>query len=136
MDSVSLFPSPPFRGEREGTRRVSDGEGEAGLGSRSGIPHLTPTLSAPKGGEGNLQLSAYRHQHTANIFHHIPIPEPDYPIASPGDFPAPKFIRTRRVRVSSAIEFNHELRRRTGEVDDVSTDRVLPAKPVRKPEFT
>jgi hypothetical protein len=23
-----------------------------GLGGRSGIPHLTPTLSAPKGGEG------------------------------------------------------------------------------------
>src|SRR5258708_23043695 len=27
-------------------------EGEVGLGNRSGIPHLTPTLSAPGGGEG------------------------------------------------------------------------------------
>src|SRR5437762_99813 len=44
-------PSPPFRGEREGPvaqRR----EGEVGIGKRSGIPHPTPTLSAPGGGEG------------------------------------------------------------------------------------
>src|SRR5437868_12986908 len=27
-------------------------EGEVGVGERSGIPHLTPTLSAPRGGEG------------------------------------------------------------------------------------
>ncbi len=36
-------PSPPFRGEREG---------EVDLGERSGIPHLTPPLSALRGGEG------------------------------------------------------------------------------------
>ena len=41
------LPSPPFRGEREAW------EGEVGRhGKRSGIPHLTPALSAPKGGEG------------------------------------------------------------------------------------
>jgi hypothetical protein len=47
------MPSPPFRGEREGARRVGDGEGEVGRTAvRSwGYPHLTPTLSAPKGGE-------------------------------------------------------------------------------------
>jgi hypothetical protein len=49
-------PSPPFRGEREGPNRDSDWEGEVGLGECSGIPHLTPTLSAPPwpkgGGEG------------------------------------------------------------------------------------
>jgi hypothetical protein len=26
--------------------------GEMGVGERSGIPHLAPTLSAPRGGEG------------------------------------------------------------------------------------
>jgi hypothetical protein len=48
------MPSPPVRGEREGTRRVSDGEGEVGRAAvrSSGTPHLTPTLSAAKGGEG------------------------------------------------------------------------------------
>jgi len=50
-------PSPPFRGEREGPvaqRR----EGEVGIGKRSGIPHLTPALSAPGGGEGARELAA------------------------------------------------------------------------------
>jgi hypothetical protein len=51
------FPSPPFRGEREGPAPEA-WEGEVGHhGKRSGIPHLTPALSAPPirfkwGGEG------------------------------------------------------------------------------------
>jgi hypothetical protein len=55
-------PSPPVWGEREGTHRgVSrkpggrtggDGVGVGGRGRRLGFPHLTPALSAPKGGEG------------------------------------------------------------------------------------
>src|SRR5205807_7303872 len=45
------LPSPPFRGEREGPS-AERWEGEVGIGERSGIPHLTPTLSAPGGGEG------------------------------------------------------------------------------------
>ncbi len=39
-------PSPPFRGEREGPG-AKRWEGEVGLAAASGIPHLTPTLSAP-----------------------------------------------------------------------------------------
>ncbi len=45
------IPSPPFRGEREGPAPKA-WEGELDLGGRSGIPHLTPALSAPGGGEG------------------------------------------------------------------------------------
>jgi hypothetical protein len=45
--------SARLRGEREGTRRVGDGEGE--VGCAPAFPHLTPTLSAPKGGEGACQ---------------------------------------------------------------------------------
>src|SRR5438874_12852076 len=45
------MPSPPFRAEREGPAPKA-WEGEVGVSRRSGIPHLTPTLSAPKGGEG------------------------------------------------------------------------------------
>src|SRR6266851_8129440 len=45
------FPSPPFRGEREGPS-AKRWEGEVGVGKGSGIPHLTPSLSAPEGGEG------------------------------------------------------------------------------------
>ena len=44
-------PSPPFRGEREGPAPKA-WEGEVGVGERPGIPHLTPALSAPRGGEG------------------------------------------------------------------------------------
>src|SRR5260370_6689795 len=50
-DRQPISPSPPFRGEREGPAPKA-GEGEVGTGRRSGIPHLTPTLSAPGGGEG------------------------------------------------------------------------------------
>jgi hypothetical protein len=45
------FPSPPFRGERKGPTPQA-WEGEVGIGNRFGFPHLTPTLSAPGGGEG------------------------------------------------------------------------------------
>ena len=44
-------PSPPFRGEREGPAQR---EGEVGSGRHIEIPHLTPTLSAPWGGEGEV----------------------------------------------------------------------------------
>src|SRR5579862_626832 len=44
-------PSPPFRGEREGPG-AERGEGEVGVGERSGIRPLTPALS-PAGGEGD-----------------------------------------------------------------------------------
>jgi hypothetical protein len=49
----TLALSARLRGEREGTRRVGEGEGEVGgARARGRIPHLTPTLSAPGGGEG------------------------------------------------------------------------------------
>jgi adenosylcobinamide kinase/adenosylcobinamide-phosphate guanylyltransferase len=44
-------PSPPFRGERAGPG-AKRWEGEVGVGERSGIPRLTPTLSTPGCGEG------------------------------------------------------------------------------------
>jgi adenosylcobinamide kinase / adenosylcobinamide-phosphate guanylyltransferase len=51
-DSAAIMksPSPPFRGEREGPAPKA-WEGEVGIGRRSGIRPLTPTLS-PDGGEG------------------------------------------------------------------------------------
>ena len=45
--------SARLRGEREGTRRSGDGEGEVGGAvPNARLPHLTPTLSAPGGGAG------------------------------------------------------------------------------------
>ncbi len=51
VKATEKFPSPPFRGEREGPI-AQRWEGEVGTDHRSGIPHLTPALSAPRGGEG------------------------------------------------------------------------------------
>jgi ATP-dependent Lhr-like helicase len=48
---LEQIPSPRFRGEREGPS-AERWEGEVGVGEPDGIPHLTPTLSAPGGGEG------------------------------------------------------------------------------------
>src|SRR5438132_1624558 len=45
-------PSPSYRGEREGPAPKAR-EGEVGLGERSGIRPLTPTLS-PGGGEAGV----------------------------------------------------------------------------------
>jgi alanine racemase len=41
-----------LQGGEEGGPPQSGGEGEVGADARSGIPHLTPTLSVPEGGEG------------------------------------------------------------------------------------
>jgi len=52
MTAGHKYPSPPFRAEREGPS-AKRWEGEVGfIRKRSGIPHLTPALSAPGGGEG------------------------------------------------------------------------------------
>jgi hypothetical protein len=45
------IPSPPCRGEREGSG-AERREGEVGIGNCSEIPHLTSILSAPGDGEG------------------------------------------------------------------------------------
>ena len=46
-ETIEICTSPPFRGERKG---------EAGRCDLPGIPHLTPTLSALKSGEGEVDI--------------------------------------------------------------------------------
>jgi hypothetical protein len=102
------------------------------VGWRRIFPHLTPTLSAPRGGEGDLQLPADRLQYTLNVFHDIPIPEPDHAITSPGDFLAAYLVCAGSKRMLSAIELNDELRCRTGEIDHVPPNRMLTTKSIRE----
>jgi hypothetical protein len=99
----------------------------------SGIPHLTPTLSAPRGGEGEIEFSAYGFQHTPNVLHHIPIPKPDHSITVPGNLKASILIFVGTKRVLSAINLDDQLRCRTGKVDNVFADRVLPTKSTCEP---
>jgi len=54
LKGAPTHPSPPFRGKREGPS-AQRRDGEVGIGRRSGIAHLSPTLSATKGGEGETQ---------------------------------------------------------------------------------
>ena len=58
--------SAPQGGEG-GDQLRSNGEGEVGLGERSGIPHLTPALSAPRGGEGVKDGRAQLHRFAADL---------------------------------------------------------------------
>src|SRR5436305_144885 len=82
-------PSPPFRGEREGPAPQAR-EGEVGSVEGSGIPHLTPALSAPHwtkaGGEGvpsELWVSAERLPQFLALFPNAAL---DPPIAAPAGY--------------------------------------------------
>jgi hypothetical protein len=105
------------------------------VGRRRSFPHLTPTLSAPEGGEGNFELPADRFQHAPNIFHYIPIPEPDHSITVAGKLQASILVPFGTKRVLSAIQLNDQLCRRTGEIRHVSANWMLTTKSVREPEF-
>ena len=57
-----------------------------------GSPHLTPALSVPKGGEGDLQLLLDDLHDACQVFNHIAIPESDYPISVAGNLLRSDFI--------------------------------------------
>jgi aminoglycoside phosphotransferase (APT) family kinase protein len=69
-EQLEEFYDPPnaalsaLQGGEGGDPSRSDGEGEVGSGKRSGVPHLTPALSAPPwpkgGGEGDLPAGGER----------------------------------------------------------------------------
>jgi hypothetical protein len=105
------------------------------VGRRRSLPHLTPTLSAPKGGEGEIELSAYCFQHAADVFHYISVPETHHAIASPGDLQAASLVCAGSKSVLPAIDLNDQLRCRTGEINNVSTNWMLTTKSVRKPQL-
>jgi len=52
-----------------------------------------------------------------------------------GDFQAAYLVCAGSKRVLPAIELNDQLRRWTGEIHNISADRVLPTKPVWESEL-
>ena len=120
------MPSPPFRGEREGTRRASEGESEGGR--RRGFPHLNPALSAPKGGQGDFQLPADGLQNAPKVLHYVSVPDPDHPITAVCNLQAAPLVCLRSKRVLPAIELYDQLCCWTSKVHNVSANRVLPTK--------
>jgi hypothetical protein len=105
------------------------------VGWHRSFPHLTPTLSAPEGGEGDFKLPANRLQHALNVLHYIPVPKPDHAIASLGDFLAPPLVCASSKRVLTAIELNDQLRCRTGKIHDVSANWMLATESIRELEL-
>jgi hypothetical protein len=99
------------------------------------IPHLTPTLSAPKGGEGELQLPAYGIHYARDVFPHVPVPEPDHPISVMGNLLSAQFIVFPGDRMLSAIELDSQLRAWTSEIHNVPPDRMLATNPVPEPKL-
>jgi ATP-dependent Lhr-like helicase len=79
IDTVARFlvgtrhdgPSPAFNAEREGpTPEVW--EAEVGLGERSGVLHLTPTLFAPGGREGEITIIDSGHRQARDLALEVP----------------------------------------------------------------
>ena len=67
-------------------------------------------------------------QHAVEIIKHFVVPKPDDAIAITRYLRVASGVRLHPFATLSAIKFDHELSRRTGEVGDTSSDRVLPAK--------
>jgi hypothetical protein len=66
--------------------------------------------------------------HPANIFCHLVIPKPDRPVAMHRQFRCPRRVFLRSVRMLTAIDFNRQLACRTREIDNETSDRMLPAE--------
>src|ERR1700730_6361476 len=85
---------------------------------RREIPHLTPTLSAPWGGEGDRQLAAYHFNDAGKIFHHFAIPKSNHSIPVSGNFHSSYVVLIALHRMLSTIRFDRQFRSRESEIDD------------------
>jgi len=86
-----------------------------------------PSLSPLKGGEG-IQLLGNPFEHTRQIVDHVAIPEANYTIAAARQLFGASGVFILQEGVLSAVRFDRELPRGTGEIDDVWSDRMLPPK--------
>jgi hypothetical protein len=88
-----------------------------------------PSLSARRA-ERASHFSPDDFEHTGKIMHDVIVPEADYAIAATRDLQGAGGVFFLLLRVLAAVEFNRELTSRTGEIDDMRSDRVLPPKAV------
>jgi hypothetical protein len=102
---------------------------------RREIPHLTLTLSAPWGGEGDRQLAAYHFKDAGKIFHHFAIPKSNHSMPVSGSFHSSYVVLIALHRMLSTIQFDRQFRSRESEIDDRHPNRVLASKPDRDFEF-
>jgi hypothetical protein len=93
-----------------------------------------PSLSALGGGEG-IQLLGNPFEHTRQIVDHFAIPEANYTIAAACQLFGASGVIFRLGGVLSAVRFDRELPRGTGEIDDVWSDRVLSPQAMSSPRL-
>jgi hypothetical protein len=74
-------------------------------------------------------------KHAVQIAHDIAVPEADHPISMSGYLARAGCVCLFAHRVLTAIELYRELEARTGEIDHVTADWVLPAKAVWTIQF-
>jgi hypothetical protein len=67
-------------------------------------------------------------QHTFDIFDHIIVPESDHAVTATRKLGGTQTVGTRLFRMLAAIKLDHQFARWTGEVDDATSNRMLPTK--------
>ena len=100
---------------------------------------LGPSLSALKGGEGivtfGFQFLADQFEDPGEIAHHVTVPEADDAVSVLGEVTCARCVSRFLRCVLAAIELDCELEAGTSEIDDITADRMLPAKTVLTGEF-
>ena len=95
---------------------------------RCEIPHLTPTLSAPGGGEGERQLVAYDFKDARKILHHLAIPKAQDAKALLLQNACPMLIIRAIFLVLRAVELDNQSALEAAEVHDEPLDDALTAE--------
>jgi len=81
---------------------------------------------------GTFDLSHYGFQDAVNIFDNVPIREPDHAIALSRQLRGARRIGIFPVGMLAAVELNHQLSRRAGEIGDAPADGMLPTELPRR----
>jgi hypothetical protein len=76
------------------------------------------------------QRRKYFFQHIIRPLQHFVIPEPNHTEPEARQILRPLDVVQQIIRVLTSVDFNHESRADTHEIDDISTDRLMSSKSV------
>jgi hypothetical protein len=77
---------------------------------------------------GVFERAAHRLQHVIEMLENLVVPESDDAVATARELGAPSLVRGHPLGMLPAVEFDDELARRTGEIGNPPTNRMLPAE--------
>jgi len=107
-------------GVQDSTPSPLEGEGRGGGPVK--VPVLPIVAQCPKDS----------FQHDIGVAQHVARPEPNYAIAARFEPLGSNLVVRQLKRVLPAVDFDDEATFGTEEVDDITTDRSLPAEPVSR----